>query len=594
MRRVRALTFLTALAVIAIPARPEVSLPTAVQVLGNVTNAARPIGQALVIALNLNSFDAIQTYSLADGSFILPPLKAGVYKIIAIKQGFAPATATIVGTRADHRVNLRLQSEAKAKGRSAGQEIWEIRGSLPPDILREVDLVLAADEPAQQQQFAAYEMPRLRGEMFSMTGVANHETAPAFAQTAVGVQSRLGDNWQIGLRGDLQRFTNAGETMRDTLAETSVMEMELRSSPRDSYRVASTRSIWQIRDGEESSGAVQAGLRSHNFEWNHGDASVKVRYFEHDNLFRTSQDGADVIEIGGDTTVLQTRRSDVGVSLRVRQESLRAGDTTPMRTADLSANGRVEVVPSFVLHYGMASRLGIDHSEVAPSTGLEWRFAKDTSIVASAAYKVHDEMTTATMPSLVVWADDYQLLPRYSYSVGVVSTRNEQNQLSAIVTISAADAPMRVVFNDGVHQFWDGLLVDAGDIRRDIRLAYRRDIGSVFAIDLATTAGTATPTGLSEALQKVYITGDLQTIFTPTGTTLAVSYREIQQPQPRGVGDYSSERVNVRMAQSLYLPIDVKLLLGLELARVQNSPFMLDAMLDDSSRKYLGGLALNF
>ena len=48
------------------------------------------------------------------------------------------------------------------------------------------------------------------------------------------------------------------------------------------------------------------------------------------------------------------------------------------------------------------------------------------------------------------------------------------------------------------------------------------------------------------------------------------------------------------MAQSLYLPVDVKLLLGVELARVQNSPFLLDSMLEDSSRKYLGGLALNF
>jgi hypothetical protein len=282
------------------------------------------------------------------------------------------------------------------------------------------------------------------------------------------------------------------------------------------------------------------------------------------------------------------------VSLRVRQESLRAGDTTPMRTADLSANGRLELVPSFVLHYGMASRLGIDHSEVSPSTGLEWRFTKDTALVASAAYKVHDEITTATLPSLVVWTDDYQLLPRYSYSVGIVSTRNEQNRLSAIVTVSAADAPMRVVFNEGAHQFWDGLLVDAGDIRRDIRIAYRRDIGSIFAIDLATTAGTATSTGMSDTLQKVYITGDLQTIFTPTGTTLAVSYREIQQPQVQGAGDYSSERVNLRMAQSLYLPIDVKLLLGVEMARVQNSPFLLDSLLEDSSRKYLGGLALNF
>lgn len=597
MVRFRALAFATALVVIATPATSEVSLPSAIQVLGSVTNAARPIGQALVIALDLNTFAAIQTYTSADGTFALPALKSGVYKIIAVKAGFLPATATIVPTRPDHRVSLKLQSEAKAKGRSSAQEIWEIRGSLPPDVLREIDLVMATT--TAPQQFASYEMPRLRAEMLSMTAVANQAAAPAFAQTAVGVQSRLGEKWQIGIRGDLQRFDVAeNEAPSQRIAEASVMEMELRSSPRDSYRVATTRSSWQYREAESGQPGItrEAGVRSHNFEWEHGDARVKVRYFEHDNLFRSGDFSSDVIEIGGDTTLVQTRRNDLGVSLRVRQESVRSAGVEPMRTADLAANGRLELAPSFAIQYGMSSRLGTEHTEVAPSTGIEWHFTKDTALVASAAYKVHDRLPAASNPSLVFWSDDYQVLPQYSYSVGLISTRNEHNRLSAIVTVSAVDTPMRVVFSDGAQQFWDGLLVDAGDIRRDLRLAYRRDFGERFAIDISTTAGTATTNALPADQQKVYVTGDLQTIFAPTGTTLAVSYREIQQPQPetRG-GDYRSARVNVRMAQSLYLPIDVKLLLGLELARAENSPFLLDAMMtDDTARKYLGGLALNF
>jgi hypothetical protein len=90
------------------------------------------------------------------------------------------------------------------------------------------------------------------------------------------------------------------------------------------------------------------------------------------------------------------------------------------------------------------------------------------------------------------------------------------------------------------------------------------------------------------------VTGDVQTFFTPTRTSLAVSYREIQQPK-LDHGDYTSERVNVRMAQSLYLPIDVKLLIGVELARAENSPFLLDVFLPEkTAKKYIGGLALNF
>ena len=104
------------------------------------------------------------------------------------------------------------------------------------------------------------------------------------------------------------------------------------------------------------------------------------------------------------------------------------------------------------------------------------------------------ETAAATsVPSLIIWTDGTSDLPRYSYSVGLVSSRDENNQLSAIATITAADAPLRVVFNDGFSQFWDGLYIESGDIRRDERLAYRRDFGPRFAVDMATTAGTATP-----------------------------------------------------------------------------------------------------
>ncbi len=599
MRRLRALAVATAIVAAISPAHSDVSLPSVFQILGSVTSTARPVSNALVIALNLNSFEAVQTYSAADGSFQLPSLPAGVYKIIAVKAGLLPTTATLVPTQEDHRVNLRMKNEGAAKGKSLNQEIWEIRGSLPADVLREVDLVMAAAEPAD---VAPYHVPRLKGEMISMTAVAQQSAVPAFAQTALGVQSRIGDTWQIGIRGDLHRIDDPTDGLSfggDPLAQANTIEMELRSSPTDSYRLASTRSSWRYQDDVEGPQLRQrhAGVRSHDFQWEHGDARVNVRYFAHDNLFSSVPYGSDAIEIGGDTNVVHTRRNDVNVSLRVRQESVRYADMDPLRTADLNANGKVEVAPSFVVHYGMASRLGIDRSEWAPRTGIEWKLNDDTSFVASAAYKVLDEMPASSMlvPSLVVWTDDANVLPRYSYTLGIVSSRDENNRFSAIATVSAADSPLRVVFSDGYQQFWDGLHVDTGDVRRDLRLAYRRDFGSAFAIDITTTAGTATPhaTPMASA-RKVYIAGDLQTIFTPTRTTLAVTYREIQQPQAEK-DDYHSSRMNVRMAQSLYLPIDVKLLLGIEMGRAENSPFMLDAILaEETSKKYIGGLALNF
>jgi len=581
----RAFAF-AALAFFAIPARSEAPLPF-VQVLGSVTNAARPVANALVIALNLSSFNATQTYSTADGAYKLPQLESGIYKIIAVKQGFAPAIATILPKIALQHVNLALLAD-KAGRKSANQEMWEIRGSLPPDILRELDQALAPPQPV------SYQVPRIRGEMMSLTGVADETAAPAFAQTALGVQSRIGDAWQLGFRGNLHRVENPADTQTfgTPAAQSSVMSMELRSSPTDAYKVASTQSWWRYRDPITAQSGDEADVRAHSLEWEHGDARVQVRYFAQSNLYQSNPLGSELVEIGGNTTVMQTRRSDLGVSVRVVQESLRNATVAPMRTADVAANASLELAPAFTVHYGVASQIGVDGAAWAPRTGAEWKLTKKTALVIGAMHKVADTQRNAMLPETVTALDELHGLPRYSYSFGIVSGDEESNRLSAIATVTALDTPMRLIFNDGFEQFWDGLYVEGGDIRRDVRISYRRDLGRWMAIDLATSAGSAT-NGIDSA--KVYVTGDLQSIFYPTGTTVAVSYREIEQPQTLH-RDYKSERVNVRMAQSLHLPVDLKLLLGMEIAHAINSPFLLDSLdpQQTGTRKYIGGLALNF
>jgi hypothetical protein len=587
MRRFRAVAFVGILAAISAPLRAE---PAALQVLGTVTNAARPVADALVIALNLQDLKATQTWTSSDGRFTLPALRTGVYKIIAVKHGFSPAITTVVPTRPDHRIALRLDSESDSKRKSANQEIWEIRGSLPPDILRSLDYAL------QPVEFASYDLPRFRGEMVSLTGVTQQPDNPAYAQTALGVHGRIGESWQVGIRGDLQRFEDPTDEIRfgAAVAESSVMSMELRSSPTQAYRVASTHSTWMY--APEAEGARQAEVRAHNFEWERGPARVSVRYFEQENLFANNPLDSTMLEIAGNVPLLQTRRNDLGVTLRVAQESVES-NANSFRTADVTAHGSVAVVPSVILHYGLASRLASDGQEWAPRTGAEWKITRHTSVIGSVLYKVVDRDPSGVMlPAIVFWSENDRVLPRYSYSGGIVSGRDASNRFSLIATVTAVDDPLRVVFADSRSQFWDGLHIETGDVRRDVRVGYRREIGTRLVVDLATTAGTATqvdPRSLDR--EKVYLTGDLQSTYTPTRTTLAVSYRDIHQPGESGEEEYRTERVHVRMAQSLYLPIDVKLLLGLELARADNSPYLIDTLTAEGrSKKYIGGLAFNF
>lgn len=587
MRRFRALAIVTAVLVIAAPARSEAPLPKALQVLGTVTNAARPVSNALVIALNLQDFAAVQAWTGSDGSFSLPTLRAGIYKIIAVKQGFVPAITTIAPTRPSHRLALRLDAEKKGKGKDLNQEIWELRGSLPPDILRDLDFAM------QPAEITTYEIPRLRGEVLSVTGVTNTPANTAYAQTALGVQGRIGESWQLGIRGNLQRFEDPNDKVRfgSAVAQSSVMSMELRSSPTTSYRVASTNSRWMYLD--RADGERQADVSAHNFEFERGPARVQVRYLRQDNVFYDSPEESNLLEVAGAMPLVQTRRNDLGIAIRVAQESVESNREL-LRTADVSANGTLQLVPAVIFHYGMASRLGMEGQEWAPRTGAELKLTDNTSLVASVLYKVLDrDFETLAVPALVFWTDDTRSIPRYAYTFGFVTGKEGENRFSAIATFSQVDDPLRVVFADEMSQFWDGLHMAQGDVRRDLRLAYRREIGRL-AVDLAATAGTAA-SQLDQHHQKVYVTGDLQSTFTPTRTTLAVSYRELQQPGENGDDDYRTERLHLRMAQSLYLPVDIKLLLGMELAEADNSPYLIDAFAEEGkSRKYIGGLAVNF
>jgi len=196
-----------------------------------------------------------------------------------------------------------------------------------------------------------------------------------------------------------------------------------------------------------------------------------------------------------------------------------------------------------------------------------------------------------------VWSDDSRLLPHYAYSFGIVSGDASHDRFSVVGSVSAADAPMRVVFADGFEHFWDGLFIDAGDIRRDLRLAYRKELGKRVLVDISSSAGIASRKRASDVAgtEKVYVTGDVESTWFPTRTTLAVSYRQLHQPQPSGGVDYRTERVDVRVAQALHLLLDLKLLVGMEMARATNSPVLLDSLDPEGvTRKYIGGVAFKF
>lgn len=590
-RQIKVIALATLLALAARDAHPDVKLTDVVQVLGTVTNAARPVEDALVVALNLSTFYATQTFSAPDGSFKLPPMQAGVYRIIAVKRGFAPAIATVMPKAPQHALSFKLQNE-QSLSRSKKDEIWAVRSSLPKDILRDIDAVLGA-MPAQQTP-----VPRFEASMMSMASVDAEVSNTSLASTEVGIRGPVGKGWTLDFQGNMHEMNDPSlDAADDPLAESAAVVMELRSGADDGYRIASSKSSW--RNGELLTRTGAAGIQTHNFEWTRPGSKVQVRYLSQDNIFEESSN-SELFELSGDKMLVKTQRSRLGVSMTIGQETYVAhsADAVPYRTANLAANGEFAAGRAIVLHYGFHTRVGETGSEWAPQTAAEWRLSPNRSIILSGMYKVYDDRAaTFDVPSLVFWTQSGNTSPRYRYSAALRSEGEQSGTFSAVATVSAVDSLVRIVFDQGVDQLVDGLYLEPGDERRDISLAYNRNIGRHLAVDLSTSAGTAeSENSSSEESRKHYLIGDLHSHYRPTGTSIKVSYRNIEQPHPSPLDlVLQTERMNVTMGQSLHLPLDVRLLIGMELARLgAYAPGTEQETLAPVERRYVGGLSFNF
>lgn len=564
-------------------ARAEATkLPDVVELIGDVTIAARPVENALVIAFGLSNAQSKHVHTASNGGFRLPSLPSGVYRIIAVKQGFAPAVATVIPSASSMRVSLRMRQGKPAQ--EAANQIWEIRRSLPSDILRELDQVMGNPSAEVAER-------RFAGEMLSLTGVGSEQTASAeFAQTALAVRSPLPFGWSVDLSGRMAE-ENAS-AIASPESKSSNISMALRSSGSSSVRVVSSKKWWTlpIEAGDDS---AAADVRSHSITWASYGSEVGVRYVSQQNLFDAPEKNSEMIELAGRKQLYDGTTNDLGVSIRVWQESPTAGASqADYRTADVSTNGRWSPVERFAVVYGMQTRVTPRGQAWSPQTGFELSLGRHASLVASGSYKVGSaEEEYIGLPGIISTNDTSSLLPRYRYSFGVVSRESERGKASAITTVTAVDRPISLVFDDGFlsNNLWESYLLNAGDVHQDLTVSCSRGFRN-FAVSASATAAA---TRSVEAESKRFVTSHVRSLYRPSGTSLELAYRFVDQPeQHASLLEANRERLNVRVGQSLRLPLDLTVLLGMDFTRAENGEDEEPA--DPFQRRYVGGVSVAF
>ncbi len=339
-------------------------------------------------------------------------------------------------------------------------------------------------------------------------------------------------------------------------------------------------------------------METHSLAWHGSRSSIQVRYLSHENVFPDrALKGEDTLEVTGDAVVYKGRRSNIGVSLRLRQDSLIGQpdvDGLEERFADLATNARHVIADGLGVEYGVVTRIGAETLQIMPQAAAELRVGNAGSIQLAGAYKFDTTPEAIRRsPGISRLGQSSSIDTRYKYSLTLSSELGDAAGFSLSARRAAADALTFLLFDDRFDEFWDGLYLHKGDVLSDGILSVQADIGTLFEVVFVTSAGSVE--SLDSGLEtKQYVTGEIRTHFEPTGTTVDVAYRMLEQPDL--VDEQllrEIERISVVVGQSLHLPIDLRLLLGFSVASQGN---VMASISDDAriQRRVMGGLSFSF
>jgi hypothetical protein len=181
---------------------------------------------------------------------------------------------------------------------------------------------------------------------------------------------------------------------------------------------------------------------------------------------------------------------------------------------------------------------------------------------------------------------------RYRYGVALSRNLGRTGSLTASGTISESDNAAYVFFDDRFDEFWDGLHVDRGDEVRSVALVASIALASMtYGFDAA--AGEIDAQDDGTGVRRDYLVAAVRATHDGAGTTIDIAYRQLGQPLPEEERIYREvERASVVLAQSLHLPVDLRLMIGVALSRERDSSGAVTAERD--ATRLVGGLAFSF
>ncbi len=604
---------------------------------GQVVGKDRPVAKASVYAYEVASYALEKVRTDTRGRFLFRSLPAGMYKIIAYKDGFAPTIALLLRRRAEEHQYVEIQMRGEQVGDvRQGEDYWSVRGRLPPDVLREIQQLWRRDEHAPPSGTALAGVSRIEGEMLAHGGLEHLGGGIGEAQftgAELELQGTVGA-MQLGLNGQYQLLAPVGrESVVDAEARSLAVALETAGDARLRVASSSAQTV-SIRDGDVAPVDLDSyQMRFSSRAGDRGRSDVTAQFTEEANYHQGGW--TDPIEIPKASRTWQLKgvyageltdhtSLEAGLSYRQRTGERRyptslTGDgsqpTDPLGDETFGAYGLAgsQILPRVMVEYGLFSSVRDGSLSLMPHGGMVVDLGSKWKARTSFAHRVETDDTEGDPYrgfSTAFYGDDTACRDVGEACYEVLFSRGEDDESISVGAVHREYAEtLRLYFSPDFFNRLESLFMVKGDELAELQFSLVRRIAPKVLARLESNIASGGG-GIFYATDELpyenqvrYLVTSLDTRFQQTSTGVFVAFHHLEQEinptldaAGRSASQIQMQRLQLMLTQDLNVLADFAsnwaVQFNVELSRGA-TPYRLT--IDDELRKKLtGGISVSF
>lgn len=617
-------------------------------------NTAEPLASAKVYAYEVATYALVKVLTDRQGRFSFKSLPAGMYQIVAYKEGFAPTIELLMRKDPKSRqfVELRMQDELSASSRDA-EGYWSVRGRLPADVLRDIGSSHLIPESMIMPGMTTADASLFSAEMTATGGVEQLGEELGDVQltsTQLHLEGTVG-KLTVGLEGRLQQLDQVDATpglSNDADGEAHNLQLELAHD--DSSKIRVSAGGGELK-GMGNTQVDPTQLEHYGVEWQgtagqQGQSRVSARYAEESNFHRSGwlgpteiTDASRTLDVEGQYRGQINQQTALEAGLSYRQqvgESNLAGDFgkdssliggaldllseyLKDESLGLYTMAESQIQPKVLIEYGFYSSVRDGDLALTPHGGLVVQLGNDWKARTSFSHRIEDEEENSNLyqgfrSSFFGDRSNCQQSGEACYEIMFSQGHEERGDSISVGAVHRKFAEtLRLYFNPDFFNRLESVFVVEGDSLPEVQFSMVRQISPRVLARLQSNIA-AGGGGIFYATddqpyenQVRYLVTSLDTRFQNTATGIFIAFHHleqnlnpVEQPTLNQVAAAASEvemqRLQLMLTQDLNILLDVAsnwaVRLNVELSRGA-TPYSL-APDDELRKKLTGGISVSF